>query len=643
MFSHAKFLVVALCFNYASTTLIVEAEQNSPAAAASETASSSSVKLDLKTSFLQEEALSTLDDETAALFQFEQQSISLKPRSASGSCKIFPGDAAWPSNSTWSKFNDILGNDALIKTIPLASPCYNGAYYNNATCAALTANWTNSYLHMEDPTSMMSPVYQGLTCQVTTDPTQNCTLGAYPYYAVNVSTVAQVQLAVNFARNANLRLVIKNTGHDFSGKSGGAGALSIWTHNLKEVTYFANYSSSNSSYSGPAFKVGAGVQAFEIYEEAYKRGLVVVGGEGQTVGVMGGYIQGGGHSPLGSIYGMAADQALSMDVVTADGKFLTADFNQNTDLFWALRGGGGSTFGVVTSVTIKAHPDMPVTASTFSFTVGGNITSDNFWAGFRNYLDYFPSLSAQGIYAYWFIIKTTTGPMFLMQPFWAPGKTLDETNALLAPWFAQLAALNITFTPKTVHYDSFYPGWLASFPLEVVEKTHVATGSRLFPKQNWSNKTALDATFNALKTSAQAGLTVIGFIIDPSLKNGGNPDNSVNPAWRNTYAHILQSINWVDGDSAAIQLATRQNFTFGYMQNWRDVSPGSGCYLGESDILEPDFQHTFYGSAYDRLLQIKKAVDPNDVFFAQTAVGSENWQVVTANGLPSGNGRLCRV
>lgn len=275
--------------------------------------------------------------------------------------------------------------------------------------------------------------------------------------------------------------------------------------------------------------------------------------------------------------------------------------------------------------------------------MGESITADNFWTGFRNYRDYFPSLSVQGIYAYRFIIPTATGPMFLMQPFWAPGKTLDEANALLAPWFAQLAALNIAFTPKTVHYDSFYPGWLASFPLEVVEKTHVATGSRLFPKQNWNSSSSLDATFNAIKTSSEANLTIMAFIIDPSFKNGGNPDNAANPAWRNTYAHVLQSINWARGASAAVQLQARKDFTFGYMENWRDVSPGAGSYLGESDILEPNFQRSFYGTPYARLLEIKKQLDPKDVFFAQTAVGSEFWKVVTANGLPSGDGKLCRV
>ena len=113
---------------------------------------------------------------------------------------------------------------------------------------------------------------------------KTCTLGAFPSYAVNATCVYQIQMAVNFARNANLRLVVKNTGHDFIGKSGGAGALSVWTHNLKNIKFLNNYSAPGTSYTGPAFKSGVGVQAFEIYAEAYRRGLVVVGGEGKVSG-----------------------------------------------------------------------------------------------------------------------------------------------------------------------------------------------------------------------------------------------------------------------------------------------------------------------------------------------------------------------
>jgi FAD/FMN-containing dehydrogenase len=58
-------------------------------------------------------------------------------------------------------------------------------------------------------------------------------------------------------------------------------------------------------------------------------------------------VQGGGHSPLSTLHGMAADQLLNLEVVTADGRFVTANAKENADLFWALRGGGGSTYGYV--------------------------------------------------------------------------------------------------------------------------------------------------------------------------------------------------------------------------------------------------------------------------------------------------------
>ena len=90
-------------------------------------------------------------------------------------------------------------------------------------------------------------------------------------------------------------------GHDFLGKSGGKDALSIWTHHFKDFAYIERYSDEASGYDGPAFKAGVGVQAFEAYKMANDKGRVIVGGEGETVGIFGGYIQGGGHSPLSSL------------------------------------------------------------------------------------------------------------------------------------------------------------------------------------------------------------------------------------------------------------------------------------------------------------------------------------------------------
>lgn len=80
-----------------------------------------------------------------------------------------------------------------------------------------------------NPVSINAELYQNSTCLPpgVFPYDTNCTLGSYPPYSVNVSNVGQIQLALNFARNLDLRLVVKNTGHDFNAKSTGAGALAV--------------------------------------------------------------------------------------------------------------------------------------------------------------------------------------------------------------------------------------------------------------------------------------------------------------------------------------------------------------------------------------------------------------------------------
>lgn len=132
----------------------------------------------------------------------------------------------------------------------------------------------------------MSPLWQGRTCDppaMAASSAKNCTIGGFPPYAINATSAKDVQLGVNFARSNGIRIVIKNTGHDFSGKSGGAGALSIWTHHLKDIQYLPEFvEDSDGGYHGPAFKAGSGVQAWEIYEAAHAKGKIVVGGEGRV-------------------------------------------------------------------------------------------------------------------------------------------------------------------------------------------------------------------------------------------------------------------------------------------------------------------------------------------------------------------------
>ncbi|KAF2839977.1 FAD-binding domain-containing protein [Patellaria atrata CBS 101060] len=586
----------------------------------------------------------TLYGSDRGFLQFEDVDSKFKLRRKQAGCKVYPGDPEWPSEETWESFkNSVDGN--LIKTVPRAAVCYPGPDYDEQKCTTVTATWTDSYAQSANPVEVLSPAFQGLTCQPPTlFPNGNCTLGGYPVYVVDARKVSQIQLAVRFARDNGIRLVIKNTGHDFLGKSLGAGALSIWTHNLKGITFISDYQDDSSDYQGPAFKVGAGVQGYELYKAAEEQNLVVVAGEGETVGVMGGYIQGGGHSPLSSILGIAADHVLEIQVVTPDGQFLTVNSKAYSDLFWALRGGGGSTFGVVTSVTVKAHKNVPVTVGTFQFSAAETGLS-TFWSGVRAYFDTFIPYSNAGVYTYfWIFPPAITGNfLFSMQPFFLPNKTLSETESLLEPFLIKLTSLGISVTPNLTHYNTFYPAWRNGFPLERVATPTSATGSRLFPRTNWESENKLDATFDAIKAASDAGNLLIAFNIAPRAQRGGSPNNAVNPAWRKAVMHAISGASWALDATPAEVLKVRETFQAGVMQKWRDVSPGAGAYLGEADILEPSWQQAFYGSNYQRLKGIKEKYDPQNVFWAPTAVGSEKFKVITEDGLPGQNGKLCEA
>ncbi len=130
----------------------------------------------------------------------------------------------------------------------------------------------------------------------------------------------------------------RNTGHDFGGRSTGAGALSIWVHNLKSFEFLPEYSI--GEYSGMAVRYGAGLESWELFNHMAKHNITVVSPGGSTVGALGGWLGYGGHSTITSFYGLGSDQALSLEVVTADGRLVTADPFTNKDLFYALRGGG---------------------------------------------------------------------------------------------------------------------------------------------------------------------------------------------------------------------------------------------------------------------------------------------------------------
>ncbi|EED18847.1 conserved hypothetical protein [Talaromyces stipitatus ATCC 10500] len=587
------------------------------------------------------------DNSTASLFMFGSDALSTANSTAKSHCKPLPGDSSWPSPSEWNTFNSLLGG-SLIKASPAAAACY-GLEYSAEKCASIISDWDTEGFQTSDPTSVMDPLYVGRSCMPPgLNYTNTCDMGAYPTYVVNVSSVAQIQLAVNFARNKGLRFVVKNTGHDLIGKASGKGALSVWTHWLKDKAYYPNFVSKD--YTGPAIKFGAGVQVREAYEYAKSVQATVLGGESQSVGLAG-WSMGGGHSPLSSLYGLGADQIVSIEVVLANGQFITANAEQNSDVFWMLRGGGGSTIGVMTSLTMKAYPQLPATTVTFNFTAVDGPALDAFWTGIESYVNNMQAFVDAGTYGYYAlaILEDSAGNErheFQMRPFFAPNMTIAETKTLLSPWFDVLDMLNISYNPVYTYKDNFYDAWYIGFPEETVGSDTTMISSRLMPRYVFENDTSRNQLFkDGFKNAVDNGILVIGLqlsgkgiAVDPPT------DTAVLPAWRNTTTHL----QFVGRFSATADWAIIQNqtlFVTNYTSVLRTLAPDSGCYLSEADFLEPNLQDAFYGVNYPQLYELKKTYDPTSLFFALTAVGSEDWEVQVEDPLPyswNNNGRLCR-
>lgn len=300
------------------------------------------------------------------------------------------------------------------------------------------------------------------------------------------------------------------------------------------------------------------------------------------------------------------------------------------------------TYGVVTSIISRVYPKVGVTLSTFSFSTGENISVDTFFAGVRSYLERFPTHADAGTYAYFWVLPTGTDAFtFIMNPFFAVNHTVDQFNTLVKPWYDDLQELGIAIQPNTTYYDNYYDAWMAGFPLESVASPTMMTGSRLFPRANWATPTSFNATFAALRSTLTDGFALLAFNLKAELQEGFTP-NSANPAFRQAVMHAITSTSWTDTASDADIKVKMEGLTDA-VGKWRAVCPDSGAYMSESDINEPKFEQAFYGTNYGRLYKIKQRYDPTGLFYAPTAVGSEDWVVKSLDGLPDQNGRLCRV
>ncbi|KAL9027762.1 MAG: hypothetical protein Q9196_003766, partial [Gyalolechia fulgens] len=308
---------------------------------------------------------------------------------------------------------------------------------------------------------------------------------------------------------------------------------------------------------------------------------------------------------------MAADQALEWEVVTATGEHLIASPSRNADLYWALSGGGGGTYAVVVSLTVKAYPDLKTSAANLTFTSAG-ISQDRFWGVVETFHRSLPSLVDAGA----FVAFVLTAESFMLMPVQGPGIPLARLRQLLSPTLTELDRGRIRYDFNIGEFPTYYDSY-NSFKTPWNVSQH-QLGGRLIPRSLVQQNVSALVEAERKIIGASPGIIMSGVCVNVSVANPAM--NSVNPYWRTSLFDAV--IGTYTNDTANVDYANLM--TNQLLPILEDLTPNGGAYLNEADFQQPDFQQVFYGDNYPRLRAIKAKYDPLDTFYALTAVGSED-------------------
>ena len=466
-------------------------------------------------------------------------------------------------------------------------------------------------------------------------------------FAVVAESAADVAAAINFARRHGVRLVVKGGGHSYFGNSNAAHSLLIWTRRMRQVEMHDAFVPQGSTAAGlPAVSIGAGAIWGQVYDAvAVKGGRYVQGGGCLTVGVAG-FVQGGGFGSLSKRFGTGASNLLEAEVVTADGRVRIVNRDQDPELFFALRGGGGGGFGVVTRLTLRTD-ELPPTIGAVLFKVKAR--SDAAWRALvgRTVEFYATALfnPAWGEQLRFQDRELTVSMMF-------QGLTDKEARAVWQPfldWVGERKSdLELGGEPVilVVPARQFWsPEFLRSLPGIVLPDGRAgAPASNIF----WAgNKDEAGQVLHAyqsawlpqrlLKPAAWPALTdalvaaaaewTITLHANKGLA-GGDPsaiartlETATNPEVVDAFALIICAAEgppaWPGIPGHEPDVARGRSHAAGVtaaMAPIRQLVPGAGTYMSEADYFQKDWKQAYWGEHYSRLSRAKRAYDPGGMF-----------------------------
>ena len=556
--------------------------------------------------------------------------------------RVRPSDPGWPSAESWQKLKNVV-NGNLIKVQPLLAACQSEP--DSAACLDTVKNIRNPfYLGDQASGTQVSGWLDAWT-------------PAPSIYAIRAQSTADVAAGVIFARENNLRLAVKGAGHSYQGTSSSADSLLIWTRAMNQVTLhdsFVPKGCEDHMAAVPAVTSGAGAVWIDLYTAVTTQaGRYVQGGGCADVGVAG-LVQSGGFGSLSKGFGTAASGLLEAEIVTADGVVRIANARTNPDLFWALKGGGGGSWGVVTKLTLRTH-DLPE----FFGSAWGKIKaqSDNaFRKLITRFFDFYVDNLMSPRWGEQVSIETDNtlnlsmvcqgldkqAVKQLWQPFFDWVKSSPHDFAVVDGLGAHATAArhwwdiqgNDSMIPDKREGAPKFHGWWKGDQDQVGAFIH-GYDSLWLPAsllQKDQRQRLFDALFagsrhKKVELHFNKGLAGASAEVINAAKG-----TATNPAVCDAFALAIIA----DGEAAAYPGLARSSMDMPAAHEdahqidlataeLRKIVPNAGSYVSESNYFNQSWQKAFWGENYSRLQSVKAKYDPDGLFFVRHGVGSEKW------------------
>ena len=563
-------------------------------------------------------------------------------KSARANRRIRPADPSWPSEAAWTKLKDDVGGQ-LINVRPLFGPCATAP--NGAECQEALKYIGNPYWIGDQPAG--TEVSGWL----------NAWAPAPSVYAIKARDATDVAAGVKFALEHNLRLVIKGGGHSYLGTSNAPDSLLIWTRAMNKVTLhdaFVGAGCERRIAPVAAVSAEAGAVWMDLYNAVTTgAGRYVQGGGCTTVGVAG-LVQSGGFGSFSKGFGTAASGLIEAEVVTADGRVRVVNECTDPDLYWAIKGGGGGTYGIVTRLTLRTH-DLP---HFFGYASG--------------------RIKARSDAAFAELITRFIGwyREHLLNPHWGEQVNFGPDNILGISMVSQGLDSRQTLDA----WQSFFD-WVQEQPKKFAVLSPLRAGAEN-PRTWWSIDGNPSMTRDAREGApanrgwwkgdqAQVGGFIHGYdslwlpasllrvdrqemlaaallaasrhkqvqlhfnkglagappaVLAAARRTATNPEVTdafalaiIAAGERPSYPDLMRpamDLNAAHQDAQEIDLAAWE---------LRKAAPNAGSYVSESNYFNHDWQRAYWGSNYPKLRAIKAAYDPEGLFFVYHGVGSEDW------------------